>query len=74
MPGRERFLVHVICPQCEQRGVVIWERSEDPVYQQGEWHTTLTRTSEGFRPGVKGQIVCANCAIEAAISSKRTEI
>ncbi len=71
MAKRERFIVRVACPRCERHGVAIWEESEDPVYQRGEWSTVLTRTSEGFQPGPKGQIICAGCAVAAVVGSNR---
>lgn len=70
MPRRERFIAYVVCPKCQQNGVAVWEENEDPVYQRGEWSTTLTRVSEGFRPGPAGQIICSQCDRQAMIGQK----
>ena len=67
---RERFIAYVVCPKCEQKGAAVWEENEDPVFQRGEWTTTLTRVSEGFRPGSAGQIFCAVCQIEATVGPR----
>jgi len=64
---RERFIAYVVCPRCKNRGAAVWEESDDPVYQRGEWSTTLTRVSEGFRPGPAGQIFCAACDTEVVV-------
>ena len=64
---RERFIAYVVCPQCGQKGAAVWEQHDDPVYQGGRWDTTLTRVSEGFRPGEDGKIFCALCNAEAAV-------
>jgi len=64
---RERFIAYVVCPSCKNKGAAVWEENEDPVFQRGEWSTTLTRVSEGFRPGRAGQIFCAACEVEAVV-------
>jgi len=69
---RERFIAYVVCPKCGQKGAAVWEENEDPVYQRGDWGTTLTRVSEGFRAEPGGKIFCAACNAEAAVGSNRT--
>lgn len=69
---RERFIAYVVCPKCGQKGAAVWEQNEDPVYQRGDWGTTLTRVSEGFRAEPGGKIFCAVCNAEAAVGSHRT--
>jgi hypothetical protein len=64
---RERFIANVVCPRCKQKGAAIWEQNEDPVFQRGEWSTTLTRVSEGFRPGPGGKIFCDACGIAVEV-------
>lgn len=64
---RERFIAYVVCPDCQRKGAAVWEQNDDPVYQRGEWSTTLTRVSEGFRPGPAGQIFCTECNVEAVV-------
>jgi uncharacterized Zn finger protein (UPF0148 family) len=66
----ERFVAYVVCPKCGQTGAAVWEKSEDPVWRRGEWDTTVTRVSEGFRPGRAGQIFCAVCEVEAVVGQK----
>jgi uncharacterized Zn finger protein (UPF0148 family) len=67
---RERFIAYVVCPTCGQKGAAVWEENEDPVYQGGQWGTTLTRVSEGFRVGRAGKIFCTVCAIEVSVGGK----
>jgi uncharacterized Zn finger protein (UPF0148 family) len=69
---RERFIAYVVCPKCGQKGAAVWEENEDPVYQRGDWGTTLTRVSEGFRAEPGGKIFCTVCNIEAVVGSNRT--
>jgi hypothetical protein len=68
---RERFVAYVVCPKCEKKGAAVWEENEDPVYQGGEWVKTLTRVSEGFRATPSGQILCADCDVEAVLAQNR---
>jgi len=63
----ERFIAYVVCPKCGRKGAAVWEASEDPVYHRGEWSTTLTRVSEGFRPSAAGRIFCDVCGVEASV-------
>lgn len=71
MPQRERFIAYIVCPQCHRKGAATWQESEDPVYHKGEWGTTLTRVSEGFRPGPTGKIFCTECNIEVVVPQDR---
>lgn len=68
----ERFMAHIVCPKCKKKGAAVWEESEDPVYQQGQWGTTLTRVSEGFRAVPTGKVVCVVCNIQAAVGEGRS--
>jgi uncharacterized Zn finger protein (UPF0148 family) len=68
---RERFIANVVCPKCGQKGAAVWEENEDPVYQRGDWGTTLTRVSEGFRAAPGGKIFCAVCDVEAVVGPNR---
>ena len=67
----ERFIAYVVCPKCARKGAAVWEASADPVYLRGEWSTTLTRVSEGFRPAPTGQIFCEICDVEASVGPNR---
>jgi len=67
---RERFIAYVVCPKCAQKGAAVWEDNEDPVYQRGDWGTTLTRVSEGFRVAPGGKVFCAACEVEAVVGQK----
>jgi uncharacterized Zn finger protein (UPF0148 family) len=69
----ERFIAYVTCPKCQQKGAAVWEENDNPVYQGGEWGTTLTRVSEGFRPGPAGQIFCAVCDVAAVVGKSGVE-
>ena len=69
---RERFIAYVVCPKCGQKGAAVWEQNEDPVFQRGDWGTTLTRVSEGFRAGSAEKIFCAVCDVEAVVGPNRT--
>jgi hypothetical protein len=70
---RERFIAYVVCPKCGQKGAAVWEDNEDPVYQRGDWGTTLTRVSEGFRVAPAGKVFCIVCDIEATVGPNRAE-
>jgi hypothetical protein len=68
---RERFIAHVVCPKCGQKGAAVWEENEDPVYQRGDWGTTLTRVSERFHAGPSGKIFCTACDVEIVVGANR---
>lgn len=68
---RERFIAYVVCPQCGQKGAAVWEENEDPVFQRGDWGTTLTRVSDGFRAASAGKIFCSVCDVEAVVGPTR---
>ena len=67
---RERFIAYVVCPTCGQKGAAVWEENEDPVYQGGQWGTTLTRVSEGFRVGRDREIFCTVCDVEVSVGGR----
>ena len=68
---RERFIAYIVCPKCGQKGAAVWEENEDPVYQRGDWGTTLTRVSDGFRATAAGKIFCTVCDVEAVVGANR---
>jgi len=68
---RERFIAYVVCPKCGQKGAAVWEENEDPVFQRGDWGTTLTRVSDGFRAAPAGKIFCSVCDVEAVVGPTR---
>jgi len=47
---RERFIAYVVCPKCGQKGAAVWEENEDPVYQRGDWGTTLSASRKASVP------------------------
>ncbi len=70
MPCESDLLRMSSAQSAGKKGAAVWEENEDPVYQRGDWGTTLTRVSEGFRAAPGGRIFCAVCDIEAGVGQK----
>jgi len=61
----ERFMAHIVCPKCKKKGAAVWEESEDPVYQQGQW-------AKGLRDGLwRKCLITGMCLTTGAASNNR---
>jgi hypothetical protein len=67
MAKREKFTVHLVCPECGSEGAAECDENENPVYSGG-LDRSIESVSKGFRIS-GGRAFCGQCGVPVTLGS-----